>query len=125
MQVTDIKDLSALTPIDPQPLEKIEFHMADDIFVKLIAIDKGGWIVKGHKHVYDHTSFLFSGSMRLWKDGELAGDFHAPTGILIQAGIEHSMLTLEDGTSWGCIHNMHGNAPEDLEEMLTIQGDKK
>lgn len=122
MNVTDIQDLAAIVPIDPRPPEKIEFHLADDVFVKIIAIDKGGWLVKGHKHVFDHTSFLFSGSLRLWKDGKLDRDYHAPTGVFIEAGVEHTMLTLEDNTRFGCIHNTHGHAPDELEEHLVMKG---
>lgn len=118
MELDKMTDLAAIAVAEKQPIEKMEFHLADNIFVKIIAIDKGGWIVKGHKHTFDHTSFLFKGSFRMWRDGKLDRDYHAPCGVLVQAGVEHSMLTLEDGTSFGCIHNTHGFPDDELEEHL-------
>jgi quercetin dioxygenase-like cupin family protein len=121
MDVKDITERSNLVPIDPQPIPKIEFHLADDVMVKLVCMDKGGYLVEGHKHNYDHTSFLFSGSFRMWKDGNLDRDYHAPCGVLVEKGVVHSMLTLEDNTNWGCIHNTHGFPADELEEHLVMK----
>ena len=98
--------------------EKVEFHLADDIFVKMIALDRMGRICKGHKHTYDHTSFLATGKLRLWEDGVFMGDFTAPTGILIKANVSHMMIALEDNTTFFCIHNTHGCKEDELHKTL-------
>lgn len=102
------------------PDEKVEFHLADDIFVKMIALDRQGRICKGHKHTFDHTSFLATGKLRLWEDGVFMGDFTAPTGILIKKEVSHMMVALEDNTVFFCIHNTHGCAEGDEGKTLVI-----
>lgn len=94
--------------------EKIEFHLADNVFVKMIVLEKDGMVARGHKHSFDHTSFLATGSMRLWKDDVLVGDLKAPTGIFIEAGVVHEMVALEDDTMFLCVHNTHGLETEEL-----------
>ena len=101
--------------------EKIEFHLADNIFVKMIAMGKGGTIAKGHKHTFDHTSFLATGSFRMWKNGECIGDFHAPTGIFIEKDTVHEMVALEDNTTFFCIHNTHEIPEDELHQRLVTK----
>lgn len=116
--VHNVTDLSSITIEESGPQPDIEFHEADNIMVKIIAAKEGNWLIKGHRHTYDHTSFLFRGSMRVWKDGKLDRDYHAPCGIFIAKDVEHSMLTLEDHTSFGCIHNTHGFPVDELKKHL-------
>jgi quercetin dioxygenase-like cupin family protein len=120
----ELEKISSLDELGYEPIEqpeKIEFHFADEIFVKMIAIKKAGTMIPGHAHTYDHTSLLASGKFRLWVEEKLAGDYIAPTGILIKAGAKHMMLTLEDNTVFACIHNTHGYAPEEMEDKLILE----
>lgn len=117
MKAEDITRTDQLLPIDPHQPDKVEFHLADDIFVKMIALPSVGYICKGHSHVFDHTSFLATGKMRIWKEGTPT-DYIAPAGIFIEKGIEHMMLALEDNTTFFCIHNTHGWPTDEVVENL-------
>lgn len=95
----------------------VEIRMADDVFIKQMAIPKAGTYVPQHSHAYDHTSMLAVGSVRVWEDEVLKGDFTAPTGLFIRAGTKHCFLSLEDNTVVYCIHNVsRGDLVEILEE---------
>lgn len=119
IDIEAIKDLAGVTFTNeiPQP-DKWEFHGADEIFIKQLYLAKAGYVVPQHAHVYDHTSMLASGKLRVWCEDELLGDFTAPTGIFVKAHKKHMMLALEDNTITYCIHNTHGFAPDDLEANL-------
>jgi quercetin dioxygenase-like cupin family protein len=95
----------ALLPQEAQP-PVVEIHMADDIFIKQMAIAKAGTLIPQHSHRYDHSSLVAAGAVRLWQDGVLVGDFTAPAGILIAAGRKHLFMALADATVVYCIHNL-------------------
>ncbi len=84
----------------------VEIHMADDVFIKQMLIARAGTYIPQHTHKYDHTSMLAVGRVRVWKDRVLDGDYTAPTGLLIKAGVAHTFLALEDNTIVYCIHNV-------------------
>jgi quercetin dioxygenase-like cupin family protein len=102
---TKLPDADDLAPAAEQPYG-VELHMADDVFVKQMAIPRKGTYVPQHSHVYGHTSMLAKGSIRVWKDGVLDRDYAAPTGLFIEAGVKHTFLSLEDDTVVYCIHNL-------------------
>lgn len=81
---------------------------ADGVWIKQMLIPKPYDIVPQHSHTYDHISLLAKGSIRAWKDGEFYGDFTAPEGIFIAAGVKHIFQALEPETIIYCIHNTHG-----------------
>lgn len=99
--------MSHLEPLVEQP-PVVELHTADGLFIKQMYVAKAGTYIPQHSHAWDHTSMLATGSVRLWADGVLQGDFFAPAGILIEAGVKHLFLSLEDETTVYCIHNLHG-----------------
>lgn len=99
-----IPELTTLPEDDQPPV--VEIKMADGIFIKQMLIARSGTFIPQHVHPYDHTSMLAVGSVRLWKDGVLDGDYTAPTGILITAGIAHMFMALSDNTIVYCIHNV-------------------
>jgi quercetin dioxygenase-like cupin family protein len=94
-----------LTMAAEQP-HGVEIHMADGIFIKQMIVPKAGTYVPQHSHTWDHVSMLAVGSIRVWKDGVLDGDYTAPTGIMIKAGVEHTFLALVDQTILYCVHNI-------------------
>lgn len=98
--------------------EGIEFYFADGVMVKQLVFPFIGAKALGHAHVYDHTSMLARGKLRVWEDGKLVGDFAAPTGLFIKAGVFHEFVALEDHTVLYCIHNTHGFGPDDAEANL-------
>lgn len=112
------------TRLDFQPVlqpEDIQFYFEDGVFVKQLSLERVGYCIPGHKHEFSHTSMLAKGSVRMWRDGQFVGDFHAPTGIKVDAGAFHMFMALEDNTLLFCIHNTHGFPEEELEAKLVTE----
>lgn len=84
----------------------IEIKMVDGIFIKRMFIAKAGTFIPQHAHAYPHATFIAFGSVRIWKDGVLIGDYYAPKGLTIPANCKHLFQALEDGTTLDCIHNI-------------------
>lgn len=91
--------------LDRQIAPQIDFSLADEVFVRHIAVAEAGSLVPQHAHRYDHTTFLARGRVRAWADGKLIGEFAAPCPLFIGKGVKHSFLTLEPDTVLLCIHN--------------------
>jgi uncharacterized RmlC-like cupin family protein len=85
-------------------LPEVEFTIQDGIFIKQLLLASKGTFVPQHSHKYEHASMLASGSIRVWQDDELKGDFKAPIPISIPAGCKHTFMSLEDNTVVYCIH---------------------
>jgi len=86
--------------------DDIEYTSEDGVFIKAMVLDKAGILVAQHSHEYSHTSLVGQGSVRVWKDEELLGDFKAPANVFIEARCKHKFLSLEDNTKVYCIHNV-------------------
>jgi quercetin dioxygenase-like cupin family protein len=71
-------------------------------------LPKAGIMIAQHSHSFDHYTMVAYGSIRVWKNGKLIGDFKAPEGVLIEAYSKHKIMSLEDNTVGYCLHN--GNA---------------
>lgn len=99
----------------------VEIAITDDIFVKQMVLDKAGTLVPQHTHAYDHLSMLAVGSVRIWRDGKLDGDYQAPCGIVIKAGVAHMFLSLEDNTIVYCVHNISHSGDIDILRENTIE----
>lgn len=88
-------------------------HLSDGTFVKAYKVRRANTGLPQHSHAYSHTSYIASGSVRAWKDGEYVGTVVAPDGILIEAHAKHFFQTLEDNTTILCIHSLaDGEEPE-------------
>jgi quercetin dioxygenase-like cupin family protein len=83
-----------------------EHTSVDGVFVKQMLLKERGTLVPQHAHVYDHTSMLARGSVRMWADGEYVGDFVAPQPLFIKAKVKHRFQSLEPDTLIYCIHNV-------------------
>lgn len=99
--------------VDIQP-ESIEFYSTDGVFVKTMHIKHANVLVPQHSHEYDHLSMLAKGSVRVWRDGVILGDFTAPVGIEIKARTKHKFLSLEPDTLVLCIHNVSRTGQVDI-----------
>jgi mannose-6-phosphate isomerase-like protein (cupin superfamily) len=64
-----------------------------------------GTLLPQHAHRFDHVSFIVSGVVRVWCDGELLGEFAGPHALKIPARSLHSFLTMSDNVTILCIHN--------------------
>lgn len=84
----------------------ISFACEDGIFVKQMYLAHAGTLIPQHSHDYDHISMLAVGSLRVWCDNDLMGDFTAPRPITIKAGRKHTFLSLVPETLVYCIHNV-------------------
>lgn len=91
-----------------------EHTAPDGVFIKQMYLRHSGTQVPQHAHVYPHTTMLATGKMRVWKGGELLGDFTAPVPIYIEAKVKHTLMALEDHTLAYCIHNASRNGRVDI-----------
>ncbi len=81
-------------------------HIAEGVAVIPHTLKTAGDVVQQHAHRYDHTTYIASGGIRVWLDGVLDGDHHAPKGLLIPAEMVHHFEALADDTTILCIHNV-------------------
>jgi hypothetical protein len=85
-----------------------EHTSADGVFIKQMLLKDAGTLVPQHAHVYDHTTMLATGSVRVWVEGVLKGDFQAPKPLFIKAKVKHTFQSLEPNTLLYCIHRSRG-----------------
>lgn len=111
-----MSDLPTDFVLIPEQPTQVDMTMADGVFVKQIVIPRAGTYVPQHSHTYDHTSMLALGSMRVWQDGVLLGDYTAPKALLIPAHTKHTFLALTDGTMVYCIHNVSRTGVMEIQE---------
>lgn len=95
--------------------ETVDIVMADGLFAKQTRFPRAGTIQPMHVHKWDHVSFISHGSARVWCDEKMLGDFEAPHGLMIKAGVSHTFGTLEDNTIVSCIHRIDRTGEIDLE----------
>lgn len=102
-------------PENEQPIE-IKFEMVDGIASVLMVIPTRGTYVPQHSHEYAHISVLVAGKVSVWKNGEWIGDFSAPHQLVIEAHAKHLFLSLVDGTTILCIHNVSRSGEIEIAE---------
>lgn len=112
---------AGLLPPDQQPPDDREWGI-DGVFVKQMFLARAGTLVPQHSHAYAHLSLLTAGSVRVWKDAVLLGEFTAPAGLEIEAHAKHTFLALEDGTSLFCIHNTARTGVVEIAAQHTLPG---
>jgi hypothetical protein len=95
------------TPLDKQPVNVI-IKQTNHLFVHRSVVHKAGTAMNQHSHTWDHLSFLAAGGAKVWADSKYLGEFFAPEGIVIAAGVEHMFVTTRDHTIIDCIHALHG-----------------
>lgn len=98
-----------------------EIKLTDDLFVKTAVVADAGTIIPTHSHRWDHITLLAVGSMRVVADGVMLGDYTGPVGILIRAGVKHTMTTLTDGVVFACIHALHGTDGVEIDELHEVE----
>lgn len=96
---------AAICAVLAKPKIEIDLHtrhfFSEKIYAKQMKLPKGHFAVS-HKHNYDHLSILASGIAEVTTDTETR-QYTAPSCIEIKAGIEHTIVAIED-VSWFCIH---------------------
>ncbi len=112
--------LAALGVAD-QPIST-EIKMADGVFTKSMVVARAGTLIPQHSHAFDHVSVLVRGGIRVTANGECLGDFAAPHGITIKAGVKHLFQTLVDDTIVLCVHDIGAaDAVEVVEEHQIVE----
>ena len=83
--------------------------VSGNIMIRPMILEKAGSVVQGHKHTFDHTSIVFTGSVRvkavLPNGRALEQDFSKASHFLVLAGVEHEITALEDGTIVWCVYS--------------------
>lgn len=97
--------------------EVIEFHLADDIFIKSGLFREVGTRIPQHSHEYSHTSFIATGAVKVWCDDECLGEYKAPAGIFINKHAKHTFVTTEPNTTILCIHNISRNGMIEIHDL--------
>ena len=91
--------------------------ISGNIFIRANVLPKKDDGVHGHKHNFDHTAIVFTGSVHVrgvCPDGRIIEqDFTAPSHFLVLKNVEHEITALEDGTSFWCVYS-HRNAQGDV-----------
>lgn len=100
----------------PQQPITTEIKLTDDLFIKTAVVADAGTIIPQHSHRYDHVTLLAYGSMRVVAGDVMLGDYTGPAGILIRAGVKHTMTTLTPGVVFACIHALHGTDSVEVDE---------
>lgn len=108
----DIDTISKSPSYKPMDLEYVEFAEADDIWVRAYTVKKAKSVIAQHVHLHDHITLVSSGSVEAWQDGEILGEFHAPSVITIPAGKKHAFTALTDNVVLCCLHNLRGTGSE-------------
>src|SRR4051812_4164940 len=93
------------------------------IFVKTWAVRDAGTMLPQHSHQWPHLTLVVSGSVRVWRDHELMGDFTAPETIKIPALAKHMFQTLAGNTVLACIHASEAAEIEIAEEHQIVVED--
>ena len=93
-----------------------EFAGADGVFIKQMSLPKRGMVIPQHAHTYDHYTMLATGSLKVIKDGEEIGIFHAPKPIFIAAKSKHMLIAMVDDTLAYCIHNISATGEVDIHD---------
>jgi len=79
-----------------------------NIFIRPIESDAGSH-TGGHTHNFDHTTIVFTGSVRVRAtlvDGtEVEETFAAPGYFLVKKDVTHDIEALEDDTVYWCVYS--------------------
>jgi quercetin dioxygenase-like cupin family protein len=88
-----------------------------NIYIRDNPLAKAGDKVAGHKHNFDHTSYVVHGSVHVravLPDGRIIErDFYAGQWFLVKKDVEHEITALEDRTLFHCIYS-HRNPQGDV-----------
>lgn len=93
-----------VAPLSDQPVQHIV--EAGGIYFRSILLKDAGTVVPQHVHDHDHVTFIGSGRVRGWKDGEWIGDRGPGEVFEIPAGSAHVFQAIAPDTLLACVHDM-------------------
>jgi quercetin dioxygenase-like cupin family protein len=98
-------------------------YISGNIFIREMRLERAGDEIVGHRHNFDHTTYVAAGALRIDQlddDGAVlrsvekrATDGH--NWALIKAGVAHRITALMDGSIGHCIY-AHRNPQGDVVE---------
>ena len=98
----------------------IEEFVSGNIFIRPNSLLPKGHVTLGHKHTFDHTTIVFTGSVHVKlvnPEGEtIEKTFKAPSHFLVRANIEHEITSLEDDTTYWCVFSLRNSEGEVVQE---------
>ena len=103
-------------------LEVIKHHFvggADDkteVYLKEMSIGDEFEVVS-HKHKFNHVSLLVSGCVIVTANG-IQSTHYAPDYIMIDAGVEHSVVPVNGPAKWYCCHITNESDETKVDEVL-------
>lgn len=97
----------------------IQHYFCGGVYAKRMTLPANHYSTT-HKHNFDHMSILASGAVVVLTDGK-STSYVAGDCIDIKAGIEHTIVALEDAI-WFCIHATDITDPEKIDETLIERG---
>lgn len=84
-------------------------YVSGNIFIRPVKLPAKGDKIHGHKHNFDHTTFVTKGSVHVratCDEGcEKEQDFKAGQHFLVLANWEHEITALEDNVEFSCIYS--------------------
>jgi hypothetical protein len=102
-----IEVIKALFP-DAQPATSRRSGPWGNVYLRPIFFPSAGSVLVGHKHNFDHITWLSKGSISLkfiLPNGETGErQYTAPAPILIKKDVIHEITALEDGVIADCIY---------------------
>lgn len=84
-----------------QPKEWLETE--GGMCVRMIELEKAGYMVPQHTHDFGHTTLIASGSVRMWVEEEYKGQFDAPCLKYVEPNKKHVYQAVKDNTVMACI----------------------
>lgn len=91
-------------PLSHQPVQKIV--EACGLYFRSVILSDRGNIIPQHSHDHPHATFISSGRVRGWRNGEWIGDKGRGDAFEIEAGSAHVFLALEPDTMLTCVHSL-------------------
>lgn len=83
--------------------------VSGNIYIRQNVLTEKGDVVEGHKHNFDHTTIVHTGSVhvkaKLPDQSIIEKDFIAPSHFLVKAEVEHEITALEDNTEFWCVYS--------------------
>jgi quercetin dioxygenase-like cupin family protein len=77
-------------------------HIVGGIYFRSVRLKKN-LIIPQHTHDHDHATYIGSGRVQLFVDGELKGEYSAGEALEMKAGKVHAFRSLEDNTLLACV----------------------
>ena len=85
--------------------------VSGNVYIRPNVLPEVGSMVDGHTHNFDHTTIVFTGSVKVTAtlpDGSVQeGEFIAPAHFLVRADVMHRIVATAPGTQFWCVYSHH------------------